>query len=157
MFATTRSGLICALERRVLLANGPLDDLIVYENAIFGGIFVSESNGDDEVEVAATAPNPSEPVFTPDRSGVIYSSVLSGGGGNGIWIIGRDGSNETQLSTGPDSEPAVNANGTRIAFVSNRDGNNEIYTMDPNGGDLRRRIELRHPQRRQRLRQRGRR
>ena len=35
-------------------------------------------------------------------------------------------------------EYPASAQGSRIAFVSDRDGNQDIYTLDPNGSDLRR-------------------
>jgi hypothetical protein len=35
-------------------------------------------------------------------------------------------------------DPAVSANGRRIAFVTNRDGNRDIYVMDNDGGRMRR-------------------
>ena len=43
-----------------------------------------------------------------------------------------DGSGKTRLTNNPaaDNLPALSADGDRIAFVSNRDGNEEIYVMD---------------------------
>src|SRR5688572_10243977 len=51
-----------------------------------------------------------------------------------IYTINPDGSGLEQLtSTGKDGEPAWSANGRRIAFTSDRDGNSEVYVMDANG------------------------
>jgi Tol biopolymer transport system component len=54
--------------------------------------------------------------------------------GGDIYTINPDGTGTQQLTTtGNNSEPAWSANGRRIAFTSDRDGNDEIYVMDQNG------------------------
>jgi Tol biopolymer transport system component len=52
-----------------------------------------------------------------------------------IFTMNPDGSNINQLTRNGalDWEPAVSPNGQRIAFFSNRDGNNEIYVMNTDG------------------------
>jgi Tol biopolymer transport system component len=49
-----------------------------------------------------------------------------------------DGGNQTRLTFDPAGEmhPDFSPDGTRIAFASNRDGNNEIYVMDADGGNV---------------------
>jgi Tol biopolymer transport system component len=49
-----------------------------------------------------------------------------------------DGSRIKRLTfhTGIDSYPALDPNGEKIAFVSDRDGNNEIYTMGVDGSNV---------------------
>lgn len=46
-----------------------------------------------------------------------------------------DGRNPTNLTNDPDfdGEPAFSPDGSKIAFVSDRDGNREVYVMDSNG------------------------
>ncbi|UCC83126.1 MAG: PD40 domain-containing protein, partial [Gemmatimonadota bacterium] len=48
------------------------------------------------------------------------------------------GSNPLRLTDNPamESWPACSADGTRIAYVSDRDGNFEIYVMDTDGSNL---------------------
>jgi hypothetical protein len=57
-----------------------------------------------------------------------------------IWIAGVDGGDPVRLTDHPaeDSHPAWSPDGTKIAFVSGRDGNPEIYVMDANGQNVRR-------------------
>ncbi|MHC4060260.1 MAG: FlgD immunoglobulin-like domain containing protein, partial [Planctomycetota bacterium] len=52
-----------------------------------------------------------------------------------IWSCDVDGANETQLtmSVGDNIAPDWSPDGTRIAFVSMRDGNHEIYLMNADG------------------------
>ena len=49
--------------------------------------------------------------------------------------MNANGTGQTQLTIDPgsDDQPAWAPDGTRIAFQSNRDGNNEIYVMNANG------------------------
>ena len=46
-----------------------------------------------------------------------------------------DGSGETRLTDSPawDWSPNWSADGRRIAFQSDRDGNDEVYVMNPDG------------------------
>ena len=56
--------------------------------------------------------------------------------GNEIYSMNPDGTNPTNLTNDPatDVTPTYSPDGTKIAFVTNRDGNNEIYQMNSNGG-----------------------
>jgi len=71
---------------------------------------------------------------------ILFSSnmdyKLDGSGKSDIYLIDKDGSNLKRLTNGKSENtyPASSPSGI-IAFTSNRDGDNEIYTMDPNGQD----------------------
>src|SRR6187455_987464 len=55
-----------------------------------------------------------------------------------IYLINPDGTGEVRLTfnSGYDAEPSVSANGTKIAFVSARDGqHDEIYSMNLDGSN----------------------
>ncbi len=49
--------------------------------------------------------------------------------------MNADGSNQTRITNNPaiDSQPAWSPDGTKIVFLSDRDGNNEIYVMNVDG------------------------
>jgi TolB protein len=49
--------------------------------------------------------------------------------------MNADGSGQTNLtnSGAGDSSPAWSPDGTRIAFMSGRDGNHQVYVMDADG------------------------
>ncbi|MEJ7654854.1 MAG: hypothetical protein WKH64_16715 [Chloroflexia bacterium] len=48
-----------------------------------------------------------------------------------------DGNKVTRLTTSEafESDPSWSSDGGKIAFASNRDGNFEVYVMDPDGGN----------------------
>ena len=50
-----------------------------------------------------------------------------------IWTMDPDGTDPVQLTSNSvyDAQPAYSPDGTRIAFQSSADGDQEIYTMDP--------------------------
>src|SRR5438045_9764134 len=52
-----------------------------------------------------------------------------------IYVANPDGSGQTDLSNhaGADTSPAWSADGSKLAFVSDRDGNAEIYVMNVDG------------------------
>jgi hypothetical protein len=52
-----------------------------------------------------------------------------------IYVMNSDGSNRTRLTNNSelDQQPAWSPDGTRLAFVSFRDGNGEIYVMNADG------------------------
>ena len=51
--------------------------------------------------------------------------------------MNADGTNAVRLTNaaGADTSPAWSPDGSQIYFVSNRDGNAEVYVMDANGGN----------------------
>src|SRR2546425_116181 len=54
---------------------------------------------------------------------------------NDIWLMNEDGTGQVRLTTdaAEDIYPAWSPDGSKLAFVSTRDGNAEIYVMNPDG------------------------
>jgi Tol biopolymer transport system component len=86
-----------------------------------------------------------EPTFNPDRTKIAFVSNRDGGGNYEIYVMdtadtdgNENGDNQTNLTNNPaiDSQPAWSPDGTKIAFQSDRDGNNrQVYVMDADGTD----------------------
>ncbi len=90
-----------------------------------------------------------QPDVTPDGRTVVFWSDR--GGSAEIWAMGLDGSSPRQLTRfagndrvsrhryGGEGPPRVSPDGTRIAWMSIRGGEDwDVYTMDLDGGDVRR-------------------
>jgi len=94
-------------------------------------IFLSRTV-DDVVALADSTADDHWLTLTPDESQIVYSS------GGDIWIMNIDGSDKQQLTSDPadDFESAVSPDGTKIAFASNRSGNDDIWIMDIDGSDM---------------------
>jgi len=73
----------------------------------------------------------------PGYNGKIAFSSDRDGANHEIYVMDPDGSNQTRLTSNtlPDTNPAWSPDGTRIAFVSSRDGNAEIYVMSADGSN----------------------
>ncbi|MEX0879889.1 MAG: S9 family peptidase [Thermoanaerobaculia bacterium] len=54
-----------------------------------------------------------------------------------IWVVAAGGGEARRLTSGEkrDSDPRFSPDGRRLAFLSNRDGGSQIWTMDLSGGD----------------------
>ena len=74
---------------------------------------------------------PGDAASNPDARRILY--VRAGD----IYSVRPDGSGEHRLThTGNNGQPAWSPSGHGIVFVSRRDGDMEIFTMGPAGGDL---------------------
>ena len=69
-----------------------------------------------------------------------------GGSGQGIYVRNPDGVNEFQVTEAPDYSPLWSPDSRKLAFLSTRDGNPEIYVMDADGGNLKRLTESESPE-----------
>ena len=75
------------------------------------------------------------PSYSPDGSRIVFYGQPITGGNADIWSVNADGTDLEQLTTGAgfNSDPVFSADGSKIFFTSNRDGNREIYSMNTEG------------------------
>lgn len=72
---------------------------------------------------------------SPDSKRILYVSNLGDRKPTDVYVMNADGTGVTRLTTDNAAEglPTWSPDGTKIAFVSNRDGNEEIYVMNADG------------------------
>ena len=71
-----------------------------------------------------------DPAVSPDGTQICFVFM------NDLWIVPFEGGTARRLTSTDSSEnsPVFSPDGKLIAFNSNRDGQNKIYTISPNGG-----------------------
>lgn len=115
----------------------------VYPVGRFQAVFVTDLDNTEPRRVSGDNGNAFAPTWSPDGSQIAYS--WSPVANAEIWVqsitdlrlTGQAGS-PTRLTSDyrMDSHPAFSPDGSRIAFMSGRDNNSEIYTMNRDGSDL---------------------
>jgi TolB protein len=78
-----------------------------------------------------------DPAWSPDGRRIVFAML---GTAAGIWVVNADGSGLRRLTAEPsDVDPAWSPDGSRIAFERRGIGalRDDIYTMNPDGGDVR--------------------
>jgi len=80
------------------------------------------------------APVSADTPITPEP-GII--AFYRGSAESKIYVMNSDGTDQTNVSggAGPDADPALSPDGTRIAFTSYRDPTSQIYVMNSDGTD----------------------
>ncbi len=78
------------------------------------------------------------PDFSPDGSRIVYSSYL-GRNWHQLWVLPANGGDAFPLSYGDYDTTNVrwSPDGKRLAFISNRSGNTELWLQDSEGGGQR--------------------
>ena len=78
------------------------------------------------------------PDFSPDGKKILYSSYL-GGQWHQLWMMPANGGNALPISYGDWDETYArwSPDGTEISFISNRNGNTELWVQDFPGGEQR--------------------
>ncbi|MFO7942238.1 MAG: S9 family peptidase [Bacillota bacterium] len=84
---------------------------------------------------------PGDPRVSPDGSRVVYClqerDLEADEVRSNLWLVDLDGSSPRRLTTAKakDTAPRWSPDGERIAFLSDRDGDNRIWVIDPDGGE----------------------
>ena len=87
-------------------------------------VFISDLNGDNEINLSLNAAFDGWPVWSPDGSQIAFASNRSGPALTGsIWLISADGSGLRRLSQGPWSyaQPAWSSSGEYIYAYQNQE------------------------------------
>lgn len=120
--------------------NGPpaLTNTIVFVSDRTGTpeIHVMNGNGDAVRMIATVAGPKSDPVLSPDGKKIVFTAGDNSlGSVSPLWVVSSDGTGLAQLTAdgANDMRPTWSPDGSRIAFVSDRDGNAEIYVMNADG------------------------
>jgi Tol biopolymer transport system component len=94
-------------------------------------IYVMAKDGTAQTRVTVNTADDEEPKFSGDGTKIFFTRALPT---RQITAINTDGTNTVQLtSAGNNFFPTVSPDGKRIAFISDRDGNHEIYAMSVDG------------------------
>jgi len=104
-------------------------------------IYVMNADGSNQVGLGTrNSAGYGSPTFNHDGTRIAYYAIRLTGPTSftqDIYTINPDGTNETRLTTaaGVDNEPVFSPDGSKIAFVSFRDGDpdGEIYVMNADG------------------------
>src|SRR5271170_774269 len=80
----------------------------------------------------AATPPLSEPSLSPNHQEIAFVS------GGDIWTVSSSGGEAHLLISSPatESRPLYSPDGTRLAFISTRTGNGDIYVLQLASGDL---------------------
>lgn len=113
---------------------------IVYMSNMSGSLDVYMMNVDGSGQTNLTSSstaNDEEPCFTADGTRIVFTSDRDQMGIYNLYLMMVDGSNVMRLTNNSckDTSPSCSPNGSQIAFMSDRDGSQDIFLMDLSGED----------------------
>jgi len=94
-------------------------------------VFTMNPDGTSLTEVAGASQGYAGPDWSPDGDQLAFSDWRD----DGIYLANLAGGGATSVtnSSGRDWYPAFSPNGEKLVFVSDRDGNSELYVIDADG------------------------
>jgi Tol biopolymer transport system component len=97
-------------------------------------IYVMNADGSNVVRLTTEVAFDGVASWSPDGSQIAFQSDRAEGNTD-IYVANADGSNVTRVTTDEeyDSNPAWSPDGSQIIFMSWRDGNQELYSITPDG------------------------
>jgi uncharacterized protein YjdB len=103
-------------------------------------LYLADADGRNPRRLTSDPGAETQPAWTPDGTRLVYTATPTGGVAQvmSVKIDGTDPRPLTSSTTGGNTAPDVSPDGKRVAFVSSRDGNPEIYEVSLEGGDARR-------------------
>lgn len=109
-------------------------------------LYVMRADGSGVTRLTSDSTVAGHPSWSPDGRRLAFTSIhhtTSSAGtswSSEIDVVNVDGTGRARLTNSPldDITPAWSPDGARIAFVSSRSGRFELYTMRPDGSDVRR-------------------
>ena len=103
----------------------------------------NEATGEPIALTSDTSYRNSHPSISPDGTRIVYH-VIRVGAGSDLYLMNVDGSNPVQLTTNPerDERPSWFPDNDRIAFLSRRNGHDDIWVTSLKSGRERKLLSL---------------
>jgi Tol biopolymer transport system component len=125
----------------VTLSGGGTGQIVFYSNRDAGtnNIYILDVSGTGPIRLTQGDANYFSGPFSPDGTRLLFTGF--GLTHSYVGVMNADGSdpaNLTNRSGSDDAFPTWSADGSQIAFTTRRDGNNEIYVMNPEGNQIKR-------------------
>jgi Tol biopolymer transport system component len=134
------SGLTTLLRDRFVTGSWSPDGSMIAFQGYPYRIYTIRADGTGFTQLTIPQPDPTgEPIFdrhpswSPD--GRIAFARQSAANAT-IYVMNANGSNQTQITSGHDIDPAWSPDGSRIAFMRYRDRAYDLYTVAPDGSQL---------------------
>jgi TolB protein len=100
-------------------------------------IYVMNADGSNEQPLTDSPDWELFPAWSPDGAQIAYFGKSPNTHNTDVSVMDRDGSNARQLTVMPgfDEDPDWSTDGSQLIFQTDRDGDFEIYVMNPDGSN----------------------